>query len=238
MTTAVRILVGLLGFGVLIGAGAGARAAEPPSPPTIGVSADATVAVEPDRAEIEIGVVTEAKAAQAAVTQNAQKLDATLNKLRALLGPNAKLQTTRYALTPIHSVPRDRPPIITGYAASNSVRVILDDLKAVGRVIDAATEGGANTIDRLEFTLKDDRDAYNQALAQAAADARAEAETIAAALGLKIVRVLRVEEFSHEVRPVMLRQSRAAFAEQAQTPIEAGPLDIRAGVTLTVEVAP
>lgn len=212
------------------------RAAEPQPPPAITVSAEAVITAEPDRAEIEVGVVTEAKTAQAAADENARKLSATIAKLRALVGPAGRIQTADYSLQPIYSRTKVGPPVLTGYSATNSVRVTLDDLKLVGRVVDAAVDSGANIVYRLAFTLKDDREAYNQALAQAAADARAEAETIAAALRLKIVRVLRVEEMPGEVRPMLRRGAEVMM--QAETPIEAGPLDIRASVTLTVEVAP
>ncbi len=238
MTMAVRVLVAFLTFAALLGASAGVRAAEPERASTISVSAEAVIAAEAERAEIELGVVTEAKTAQAAAAQNAQKQDTTIARLRALLGPKAQIRTVNYSLTPQYAYPKDgrSSPTLSGYSASNTVRVTLDDLSVVGKVIDAATESGANTIQQLTFTLRDPREAVKKALAQAAADARAKADTIAAALGLKIMRVLQAEEGGAEVRPRVMMQAKAAF-ERSATPIEPGSIDIRATVALTVEVS-
>jgi uncharacterized protein YggE len=114
------------------------------------------------------------------------------------------------------------------------VRVTTDELALAGRIVDAAMEAGANTIDRLQFTLKDERPALARAIGQAALQAREKAHAIAAALGVKIVRVLRVEESGVGLRSF----ERASFREmQAATPIEAGAIDVRATVTLTVEIS-
>jgi uncharacterized protein YggE len=208
---------------------------DPLRAPAIRVSAEAVVPVDPDRAEIDLGVVTEARTAQAAGSQNAQRLEAVLAALRKLLGPDARIKTVSYALNPVYTRPKpDGHPAIVGYTAANTVRVTTDDLAQVGRIADTAMESGANTIHRLVFTLKDEPAAIAQALGQAAAQARKKAAAIAAALGLKIVRVLWVDESGVALRAV----DTMAFAEmKAATPIEPGAVDVRATVTLTVEVA-
>src|SRR3989442_940588 len=64
------------------------------------------------------------------------------------------------------------------------------------------------------------------------------AEAIASALGLKIQRVLHVEEGGSIIRPVEYGDTMGAMraAATAPTPIESGSIDVRATVTLTVEV--
>jgi uncharacterized protein YggE len=122
-------------------------------PPSINTTGEAVVSVAPDRARIDVGVVTQAATSQAAVAQNAQKLEATLARLRALLGANADIKTVSYSLTPNYRYPKEGgEPQITGYSATNIVRVTLDDLTKVGNVIDTATEAGANRIQSLQFT--------------------------------------------------------------------------------------
>ena len=64
---------------------------------------------------------------------------------------------------------------------------------------------------------------------------------LAAALGLKIVRVLSVEESGAPRLPVMRTMSVAAAAPAAAevaTPVESGTLEVAADIVLTVEVAP
>jgi uncharacterized protein YggE len=113
------------------------------------------------------------------------------------------------------------------------------NLSQVGKVIDLATESGANSIQALRFTLKDETSSRTQALREASTKARLKAEAIASALGLKIQRILHVEEGVQVPRPMVEYADMAAVrAQSAPTPIESGSIDLRATVTLTVEVAP
>jgi len=81
-----------------------------------------------------------------------------------------------------------------------------------------------------------------QALREAATRARAEVDVLAAALGVKVLRILSVEESSPRLMPLRVYNgaaSRAMAADAAApTPVEAGTLDITADVTLSVEVGP
>ena len=121
------------------------------------------------------------------------------------------------------------------YQASNTVQVTIDDLSLTSKVIDAATQSGANRIEGISFLLKDDSPVRSQALAQAAVKARASAEAIAKALNLRVVNVLQAEASEEEpsIRPMVVR----AFSPAREaTPIEAGNLEIRASVTVSLEV--
>jgi uncharacterized protein YggE len=208
--------------------------------PSIRVTGDATVTVKPDQAEISIGVVTQAQTAQLAAAQNAQKQDAVIAELRKSLGAGADIKTISYSLSPNYRYPKEGgQPTITGYTASNVVQVKTTNLDQVGKVIDLATGSGANTIQALRFTLKDEAAARAQALRDASIKARSKAEAIAAALGLKIQRILRVEEGGPTTRPMEYGAELQVLRAQApSTPIEAGSIDVRATVTVTVEIAP
>jgi uncharacterized protein len=105
-------------------------------------------------------------------------------------------------------------------------------------LIDGAMQAGANNVQRLVFTLKDELSAQLEALKTATAKAKAKAEAIASSLGLKIVRISAVNEGERAVQPVF-RQALAARAEAASapTPIEPGTVEIRSTVAMTVEVS-
>jgi uncharacterized protein len=206
--------------------------------PTIRVSGEATVTAKPDQAEINIGVVTQASTGQAAATQNAQKQDAVLSELRKVLGVTADIKTISYSLSPNYRYPKEGgQPTIAGYTASNIVQVKTNDLAQVGKVIDIATQSGANTIQSLRFTLKDEQGVRSQALREAAIKARAKADALASALGLKIVRVLHVAEGGVSMPIPINSRAFSAEANVAQTPVEPGTIDVHATVTLTVEIA-
>lgn len=223
-------------------AGAAAQT-PPPSPvpprPVIRAAGDATVSSKPDQARIDIGVVTQAQTAQAAAGQNANATDAVVRQLKQAIGTAGSIRTVNYSLHPDYRYPQGGgKPQIIGYSANNTVEVTMTDLTQVGKVLDLATQSGANTINRLLFTLKDSRAARAQALREATLEARSHAEAMAAAAGVKIVRVLSIDEGRQDVihpraeDAVMMR----ATAAQAPTPVESGTVEVRAFVTLTVEV--
>jgi uncharacterized protein YggE len=113
-------------------------------------------------------------------------------------------------------------------------------LDLVSRLIDGAMQAGANNVNRLIFTLKDEQGAQLEALRQASAKARSKAEAIAASLGLKIVRIASINEGERTIQPIY-RQAMAArgeaLAAQAPTPVEPGTVDVRSTVSLTAEVS-
>ena len=226
---------------LLATAQAEARADEAAAKPVIRVGGESTVHAKPDQAELMLGVVTQASTGQAAASQNAQKQDAVIAALRKTLGSGAEIKTIGYSLNPNYKYPKEGgQPTISGYTASNTVQVKINDLTLVGKVIDAATQSGANTVDALRFKLKDEKAAQNQALREAAAEAKAKAEAIAAALAVKIVRVLSVDESGQAPRPIYMEgfamKARVADAA-AQTPVEAGTIDIQASVTVSFEIS-
>lgn len=207
--------------------------------PSIRVTGEAVVMAKPDQAEIAIGVVTQAQTAKLAATQNARKLDAVIAALRKTLGQGSEIKTISYSLSPNYRYPKEGgQPVITGYTATNILEVKTGDLDQVGTVIDVATQSGANNIQALRFTLKDEQVVRSQALREAASKAKAKSDALASALGVRITRVLFVEESSPMVRPVYKEMMEArAQAADVSTPVEPGTIEVRAMVTLTVEIA-
>jgi uncharacterized protein YggE len=205
-------------------------------PPSVQATGEAVVHVKPDQARLDIGVVTEAATAQAAAAQNATQLQATLDKLRAVLGSSGEVGTVGYSLTPNYQYPRDGGiPTIKGYTASNTVEATSWDLAGIGKVIDAVSQAGANRIQGLQFSLKDEAPARAQALRQAVEAAKGNAQAMAGAMGMKLGKVLTLEQGTPAViRPVM--KAMAANLAAAPTPVEPGNVEVQASVTLTVEL--
>jgi uncharacterized protein len=212
--------------------------AQQPPVSSIRVSGDAQVSAKPDRVQIDVGVTTHADNSADAVAQNARQTDAVLAALKKAAGPTAVLKTVNYSLSPTYKYQNGHEPMLTGYTASNLVQVTLDDLTKISSVIDASAQAGANNVRGISFTLRDQDAVHADALRKAVARARADADTLAQALALKIVRVLSVEETGARFVPVMRSMAAAPAAAEAATPVESGTLDISASVLLTVEVGP
>jgi uncharacterized protein YggE len=202
------------------------------------VTGDSIIQAQPDTAVLTISVVTQARAALDAQQQNATKSDAVVRALKSAAGSGAEIKTSGYSLQPQRVYKENQPPTIVGYEARNSVTVTLADLTKVGAVIDAASQAGANDVAGISFTLRKDRPARDQALAEATREAVSKAQVIAGALGGRVVRIIEVQEEGFErPRPIYADQIQTMRAGVvAPTPIEVGTLDITSRVQLVAEV--
>ena len=224
---------------VLLASNASAQQREHrPRTPSITVNGEAMISVEPDQAQIDIGVVTQARSAPEASKENAERLSRVLAEVKKLLGKSDEVKTSGYSLAPNYRYPQGGKPEIVGYTASNTVRIKTNTLDLVGKLIDGAMQSGANNINRLMFTLKDEQGAQLEALRTASAKAKVKAEAIAVSLGLKIVKIVSITEGERTIQPIY-RQAMSARAEVAQTPtpVEPGTVEVRSTVTLTAEVS-
>ena len=202
----------------------------------ITVGGDSTVHAQPDTAILTISVVTQGKRAIDAQQENATKTDAVIRALKAAAGTAAEVKTSGYSLQPMRVYRENQPPLINGYEVRNTVTLTTSDLAKLGTVIDAASQAGANDVGSISFTLKQDRQARNQALIQATREAMSKAEVMARALGGRIVGIAEVQEEGFVRPPQPVYQMDAYAAKQATTPIEVGSLDITSRVQLVALV--
>jgi len=204
---------------------------------SVKVHGQATVSVEPDQAQFDIGIVTQAATAKAAADQNATQSDALVHELHSAF-PSAVIKTINFSVNPNYRYPQDSAPTIAGYTANNTVRLLLGDISQIQKVIDIAIKSGANSINRLIFTVRNENAARARALAEAASQAQAGAEALAASLKLKLQRLLTVEE----EQPVVVSPPREISFEKLQStnlaPITPGMMDFHADVDLTYEIVP
>ena len=201
-------------------------------PSILRTSGTATVEAPPDQATVNIGVVTKAISAEEAAGRNAAQVKQVLEAVKAVIGKNGKIQTRNYSVYPQRD---NRGREITGYSAQNSVMVTIFSIDDVGEVLDAATGSGSNQINGITFGLRDDSGLRAEALQQAARKARADAEALAAGLGLRVKRILSIEEGQPATVQPYVRGMAEAMSVRADTPVEAGEVKVRATVTLTVE---
>jgi len=204
---------------------------------SIRVTGDAVVTAKPDRALIDVGVLTQEKQSQNAASQNARQLDAIMVALHKLLGADADIKTINYALNPDYQYrPLGGKSSVSSYTALNVVRVSVDDLDKVGPVIDAATQAGANHVESVRYTVRDQQVLRSQAVREAALKARANADALASALNLKITRIVSVEEGDGTPAGADAADPRDP-AGPAPTPIQSSSFVVTANVTLTAETS-
>jgi len=219
---------------VFVACGSNTGEATESEPSTITVSGEGVIEAEPDVVTLNIRVVTEDRLSAVATRDNAATTQSVIAALRKAMGKETQIQTTGYALTPQYEYLKTTSTRrLRGYQVRNSVLLRSGDLSGIGRAIDAASDAGANEIDSLTVGLRDDFEHRLQALAAATQHARSKADAIAAALGRKVARVVSVDESGSPPSPVLMR---AQVLGSAPTPVETGNLELRAQVSMQVEL--
>lgn len=189
----------------------------------------------PDVAVIRAGVVTQAATAAAAMADNSKRMTAVLAALKSAGIAARDIATASISLQPQYRYEDNKPPVVTGYQASNSVSIRFRDLAKAGTILDTLVRLGANTIDGPNLTIDKPEAAQDEARVDAIRVARARAELYARAAGLSVVRIVTISEngeFSPPVVPVAFK-ARGFAADSAQSvPIVAGETDITINVSV------
>jgi len=198
-------------------------------PGTITVVGEGKVTLEPDIARVSIGVETLRNTVKEASDENRATVEAVLAALTEQGIAEEDIQTSGFTVFAERFGPEG--PLAEGdvrYRVSNNVSVVIRELDAVGTILDAAIEAGANNIYGVEFAVEDPGESESEARAAAIEDARAKAGELAELAGLSLGEVVSISE----VIGAGGGYYAGNFAEQARafggggTPITPGQLDL------------
>jgi uncharacterized protein len=195
----------------------------------ITVNASGKVETTPDRAALELGVETQAANAKEALAENAERLQRVIEALRKAGIAKDDLRTSNVSLW---SQRESDGTSVTGYQAQNTVSAELG-VDEAGGAIDAAVAAGANVVSGPSMSVSERDELYREALKNAVEAARAKAEAIAAAAGVKAGRVTAVVESPGYGPPMPYAMEAARDSGASTTPIEPGKQAIEATVTVT-----
>jgi hypothetical protein len=203
----------------------------------LSVSAEGKSEGRPDMATINLGVTTEGATAQAALAENARRMNALTQALRRAGVAERDIQTSNVSVYPQQQYQEGQPPRITGYQANNTVTAKVRAINNTGRVIDAAVGAGGNTVNGVYFSYQDPDAQLDAARRDAIAEARRRAELYANALGMRVHRIVAVQEGGGYAPPIPLAMERMAAADgAAPTPISPGEIETRVSVSVTFEL--
>ncbi len=206
------------------------------STPSITVAGAGEIAAPPDTATVRAGVVTEAKTAAAAVEQNSQAMQRVLAALGEAGIAGKDIQTEQFDVSPQYRPdPEQRDvPRLVGYQASNVVRVRVRELEGIGSVLDRLVTAGANRMHGIAFSVGEPTALLDEGRKRAVADAQRKAELYAQAAGVRLGRLLRLEEAG---APGPIPGPYFARAEaMAQVPVQPGELELSVRITATFAI--
>lgn len=218
-----------------------AAAQQAPETPILQANGEGRVMVVPDIAVVSIGVVSRAATAGEALRANSTDLAEVIKTILAAGVADKDVGTSSFSVSPLYEQPPERPqqeqrpPRIVGYQVANEVRVTIRDIASSGGILDQVVEAGANQLSGISFDIAERRQAEDEALKAAIAEARRQAEIMAEAAGVRLVRVLSVSASSGGGGPVYARMEMAAAPP---VPVMPGEQAVTANASVTWEIAP
>ena len=203
------------------------------------INATGEVTRVPDLATVSAGVISRGATATAALQEAADRMQRVLAALKRAGVEDRDIQTSNVNLNPEYRYLENQAPQLVGYTASNSVSVRFRDIRKSGRILDALVAEGANQINGPSLSVEHPEPALDEARLKAIANARARADLYARALGMRVVRIVSINESGGYYIPpappppppmVMMR------AESARTPIEPGEQKLQVSVSMIFEL--
>lgn len=196
---------------------------------TISVSGTGKVVLAPDVADVSLGVTVQKDKASTARDEAARIMQAVIAALHGLGIADADIKTTQLYVSPMYNYGNSQS--ISGYQMSNIVSVHVRDLTKLADVIDQSVAAGATDVQGVAFDVADRAAAEAAARTAAVKDARAHADTLAAAAGVTITGVQSIAETTSSPWPwpgVGFGRDEAG----APTPIQPGSAELSIDVSV------
>ena len=188
MKNQMRKILALLAAAVLLAACSSAAAET-----RIAVNGTGETRISADTAVISLGV----SARDRDVLKAQQTVNENIAGIRQALLSNGvaeeNINTDYMSIYAIYDYNEDVEKV-QAYNASTTLAVKVTDMDSVGRLIDEAFAAGANTLNGISFSASDTDEARNESLKAAVGEARAKAEVLAEASGLKITGIETISE--------------------------------------------
>ena len=208
--------------------------------PKITVNGTGEVRVSADTAVISLGV----NARDQDVLKAQQKVNEAIAAIRqALIGAGVKEESINTDFINIYAMYdyRGDQEELTAYNANSTLAIRVTDMESVGKIIDVCFAAGANTLNGITFSASDTADAQNEALQLAVADAKARAQVLAEAAGLKITGIREINEngvysYDNGIGNVYAKSFMAEeTAAGGETVVQSAKLIVSANVSITFE---
>lgn len=198
----------------------------------ISVSGQGVVRLAPDVALITLGVETSNKDVGEAQNSNRTTMNAVVAELKRLGIREENIQTQSYNVYPDYRW-EDNRNVLVGYKVSNLVRVKVTEIDKTGSIIDAAAAKGANVVQGIQFTVADEKKAYQEALQLALKDAEDKAKVMAGYFGITGLSPVSMAEGGQSIIYPPVPMPRMDAEMDASTSISPGEMEVRAQVSVS-----
>lgn len=198
------------------------------TPPMVETVGTGERRVAPDRANVMLVVESRAAGANAAAAANARAVQAVRDTL-ARTGLDSAVTTASYHVGVNYEPVERAEPRRVGYVARTVLRVRPPRIDQVGRVIDVGLAKGATGVEGIGFESSRIEEARREAMTDATAAARRDAEALATALGGSLGRLISVSTVG-STDPRRLNMAYGDMSMARSTQITPNEIVVRAAV--------
>lgn len=191
---------------------------------------------EPDQAVLELGVEAADRDARSVIDATSEGMRRLLQALESQGIPDRDVRTVRFDLhreEPYDDRGEEATPV--RYRLVHLVEVTVRDVNAVGDVLVAAVDAGADRIGSVRFGLAEPAALEERARRAAMDDARAKARQLADAAGRSLGAALRIDE-AGDVQPPRPESARMMSLGGDAAPVTTGRLAVRVSVRVVYEL--
>jgi uncharacterized protein YggE len=189
----------------------------------------------PDVAIMTFGVTRNGPEAKQVLEQASQTAEEIVAALKDSGVADEDIQTSNVGLYPDTS-DRGGKLEVVGYRANISVTAKVTEIDTLGEVITTANDAGADSIGGPSFSVSENSEYRDEAIAKAVEDARDAAAAMARAASKDVGDVLSMSSADVNVPAPLFRGDIALESAEGAVPIEPGQLDVNANVVVTFEL--
>lgn len=214
---------------------------------TISVSGEGSVTAVPDIAVVTLGVFVQKDTAKAAQDESSEKINQINNFVKSLGVDEEDIKTADFSINSRYNYrTEDNVSDVAGYEARQSVTVkvrgVNDSDELVGKILDGATNNGANQINGVSFTFDDSNDLKQEARLKAISAAKEKAQELADEAGIRLGKIISISESDgyypqpYALEDTMFSRGQSGGGTSVAPDIEPGSTEITQTVTVIFEV--
>ncbi|MBD3329398.1 DUF541 domain-containing protein [Candidatus Dojkabacteria bacterium] len=210
-------------------------------PRSFSVEAEASKYVTPDTANISLGTEVRDPSAKQVQIKGSKVINEAVEAIKELGIEEENIRTDNYNISPEYKYNDDtNESEIYSYRMDVMIDIKTTKIDKISDILDAATDANINRVNSISFSIEDIEEIQHELKLEAIENAKARAQEQAKAAGLKLGRVLNVNEyggpmpvFSERKAPAPMMDS-AEFEESGSGGISINPGQNEVSVSVSV----
>lgn len=200
---------------------------------TITVQGIGNISASPDWSMLRLGAEMQAETVQEAQSATAEIIARVKTALLEHGADEDLIRTVEFRVQPNYRYENQGERILQGYTVRHILQVEYGDIENIGKLLDDVVKAGANRIDHVQFTVKDQTSLETSALEKAMEHAKIKAEALAKTAGKQIADVHQIHESGAPTGLPIARMAAPLEYDALGTVIEPGQIEIQKSVTVT-----